>query len=51
MTDENDREQNAEDDWKKEFDNLYQSIRWDKKTLKKEMENLNEILKDLKEGK
>jgi hypothetical protein len=41
----------AEEEWKKELENLYDSIQEDKSALKKEMENLNQILKDLQAGK
>ena len=51
MTEENDQEQHTEDEWQKEFESLYQNIRQDKRTLKKEPENLNQILTDLKAEK
>jgi hypothetical protein len=46
MNDENDL--NVEDDWKKEFENLYQNIKRDKRMIEKEIKTQNENLRKMK---
>ena len=47
----NENDFSMEDEWNKELVSLYHSIQEDKHVLKKELENLNQILKHLKAGK